>query len=157
MGLSRARIVLQWWASFAESLLSLVHTCQGHTVFVIHSRYAMMNFVCSCTLSHQETNNTSLHSFACLHFQCWMNTLYTTLTSRAIKKQLCGPVCFHYACLLPYRWQYRYLTTVLPDFARSVFYGWCSIFIWLPLIIAHSHCLIRLFVYLEKFLPQPGF
>ena len=36
-------------------------------------------------LSHQETNNTSLLFFACLHFQCWTNTLYTTLTSRAIK------------------------------------------------------------------------
>ena len=39
-------------------------------------------------------------------FQCWMNTFYTTLTSRAIKKQLCGPVHFHYACFFPYRWQY---------------------------------------------------
>ena len=40
---------------------------------------------CSSTLSHQETNHTSLLFFACLHFQSWMNTLYTTLTSRAIK------------------------------------------------------------------------
>ena len=48
------------------------------------------------TLSHQERNHTCLF-FACLHFQCWTNTLYTTLTSRAIKKQLCGPVRFHYA------------------------------------------------------------
>ena len=62
--------------------------------------------VCRSTLSHQETKRTSLLFFACLHFQCWTNTLYTTLTSRAIKKQLCGPVRFHYACLLPYRWQY---------------------------------------------------
>ena len=38
------------------------------------------------TLSHQETNHTSLIFFACLHFQCWTKTLYTTLTSRAIKK-----------------------------------------------------------------------
>ena len=74
-------------------------------------------------LSHQETNPTSLFFFACLHFQCWTNTIYTTLTSRAIKKQLCVPVRFHYACLLPYRWQYRYVTTVLPAFARNVFYG----------------------------------
>ena len=37
-------------------------------------------------LSHQETNHTALLFFACLHFQCWMNTLYTTLTSRTIKK-----------------------------------------------------------------------
>ena len=44
-------------------------------------------------------------------------------------------VCFHYACLLPYRWQYRYVTTVLPDFARNVFYGGCSVFFWVPLYI----------------------
>ena len=86
------------------------------------------------TLSHQETNHTSLLFFACLHFQCWTNTLYTTLTSRVIKKQLCGPVRFHYTSLLPHRWQYRYVTTVLPAFARNVFYGGCSVFIWLPLI-----------------------
>ena len=61
------------------------------------------------TLSHQETNHTSLLFFACLNFQCWMNILYTTLTSRVIKKQLCGPVHFHYACLLPYIWQYLYI------------------------------------------------
>ena len=54
------------------------------------------------TLSHLETNHTSLLFFAFFHFQCWTNTLYTTLTSRAIKKQLCGPVRFRYACLLPY-------------------------------------------------------
>ena len=64
------------------------------------------------TLSHQETNHTSLLFFPCLRFQCWTNTLYTTLASRAIKKQLCGPVRFHYACLLPYRCQYRYVTAV---------------------------------------------
>ena len=78
------------------------------------------------TFSHQETNHTSLLFFACLHFQCWTNILYTMLTSRAIMKQLRGPVRFHYACLLPYRWQYRHITTVLPDFARNVFYGGCS-------------------------------
>ena len=61
-------------------------------------------------------------------------TLYSTLTFRAIKKQLCGPVRFHYACLLSYRWQNRYLTTVLPAFARNVFYGGSSVFIWLSLI-----------------------
>ena len=33
-----------------------------------------------------ETNHTALLFFACLHFQCCMNTLYTTLTSRTIKK-----------------------------------------------------------------------
>ena len=84
---------------------------------------------CSSTLSHKETNHISLLFFTCLHFQCWMNTVYTTLTSTAIKKQLCGPVHFHYACLLSYRWQYRYITTVLPAFARNVFYGRCSVFI----------------------------
>ena len=77
---------------------------------------------CSSTLSHQEMNHTSMLFFVCLHFQCSTNTLYTRLTSRAIKKQLCGPVRFHYACLIPYIWQYRYVTTVLPAFARDVFY-----------------------------------
>ena len=50
--MSRAQIVLQWCATFAESLLPLMHTCQGHTVFVIHSRHATMNSECSSTLSH---------------------------------------------------------------------------------------------------------
>ena len=86
------------------------------------------------TLSHQEMTHTSLLFFACLDFQCCTNTLYTTLTSRAIKKQLRGPVRYHYAWLLPYRWQYRYVITVLPAFARNVFYGGCSVFIWLPLM-----------------------
>ena len=56
-------------------LLPLVHTCQGYTVFVIHSRHATMNFACSSTLSHHETNNTSLLFFACLHFQININIL----------------------------------------------------------------------------------
>ena len=86
-------------------------------------------------LSHQETNHSSLLFFACLHFQCWTNTFYTTRTSRATKKQLCGSVRFHYACLVPFRWQYRYVTTVLPAFARNLFYGGCSAFIWVSLIL----------------------
>ena len=86
------------------------------------------------TLSHQETNPNSLLLFASLHLQCWTNTLYTTLTSRAINKQLCESLRSHYAYLLPYRWQYRYVTTVLPAFARNVFYGRRLVFIWLPLI-----------------------
>ena len=84
---------------------------------------------------HQSPRNEPLF-FACLYFQCWTNTLYTTLTSRAIKKQLCGPVRFHYACLLPYGWQYRYVTTVLPTLARIVFYDGGSVLILLPLIHA---------------------
>ena len=44
-------------------------------------------------LSHQETNHTFLF-FSWLHFQCWTNTRYTTLTSRAIKKQFSSPVVF---------------------------------------------------------------
>ena len=87
------------------------------------------------TLSHLETKHTSFF-FACLHSQCRTNTLYTTLISRAIKKQLCGYVRFHYVCLLPYRWQYRYVRTVLPAFARNVFFGGCLFFIWLLLIVA---------------------
>ena len=56
------------------------------------------------------------------------NTIYITFTSRAIKKQLCGSVRFPYASLLSYRWQYRYVTTVLPGFPNNVFYGRCSVF-----------------------------
>ena len=62
------------------------------------------------TLSHQETNHTSLPFFPYLHFLCWTSTLYTTITTRAMKKQLCESVRFHYTCLLPYRLQYRYIS-----------------------------------------------
>ena len=86
------------------------------------------------SLIHQETNHTPLLFIICLDFQCCTNRLYTTLTSRSIEKQLCGPVRFHYACLLPYIWQYRYVTTVMPALARNVFYGGCSDFISLPLM-----------------------
>ena len=106
------------------------------------------------TLSHQEMNLTSLFFFACLHFQYWTNTLYSTLTSRAIKKQLYRPVRFQYVCLLPYRWQYRYVTTLLPDFARNVFFGGCLVFIWLSLIGLHifHFCVYLLFLYRFFFL-----
>ena len=85
---------------------------------------------------HPQSPGNELHSllfFACLHFQWWTNTFYTTLTFRAIKKQLCRPVRSHYARLLSYRWQCRYVTMVLPAFERNEFYGGCSVFIWLPL------------------------
>ena len=42
------------------------------------------------TLSHQETNHTSLLFFAYFHFQSWTNTLYTTPTYRVMKKQQFG-------------------------------------------------------------------
>ena len=61
-------------------------------------------------------------------------THYTKHTSGAIKEQLCGPVRFHYAFLLTYRWQHRYVTMVLPAFVGNVFCGGCSVFIWVPLI-----------------------
>ena len=35
-----------------------------------HSRAFWLYGVCSSTLSHQKTNQTSLFLFACLHFQC---------------------------------------------------------------------------------------
>ena len=39
------------------------------------------NFMARCsTLSHQETNHTSLLFFGGLYFQCWMNTLYLHFT-----------------------------------------------------------------------------
>ena len=79
-----------------------------------------------------------------------MNTLYTMLTSKAIEKQLCGPVRFHYACLLPYRWQYWHVTTMLPAlrgicFMAGVRFSFdcpscilrfiCSLIRYLPLLI----------------------
>ena len=48
------------------------------------------------TLSYQEMNCIPLLFFVCLHFQLRPNTLYTTLTIRAITKQLYGTVRFHY-------------------------------------------------------------
>ena len=86
--------------------------------------------------SQPPWNEPHLAALLCLPpFPMLDNTLYTTLTFRAIKKQLCGPVHFHYACLLSYRWQYWYATRVLPAFARNVFHGGCSVFIGLPLIL----------------------
>ena len=61
------------------------------------------------------------HTLHCAHLQ-------------SNKKQLWGHMHFHYACLVPYSWQYRYVTTVLPVFARNVFYSGCSVLIWLSLI-----------------------
>ena len=76
-------------------------------------------------------NEPHLSALVCLPpFPMLDKHIYTTLISRAIKKQLCGPVRFHYACLLPY----TFVTTVLLAFPRIVFYGGCSVFIWLPLI-----------------------
>ena len=74
----------------------------------------------------KKENYTSLLFSACLHLQCWTNTFYTTFTSRAIDKLMCGPVHFHNACLLLYRWHYRCVTIVLPASKKNVFYGWCS-------------------------------
>ena len=67
-------------------------------------------------------NEPYLSALLCLPpFPSWTNALYTTLTSRTIKKQLCGPESFHYACILPCRWLYRYVTTVLPAL-RGMFF-----------------------------------
>ena len=44
-------------------------------------------------------------------------------------------LAFSLCMSLPYRWQYRYVTTVMPAFARNVFYGGCSVFIWLTFIL----------------------
>ena len=76
---------------------------------------------CSSTLSHQEMNHICLLFFVCFHFKCWTNTLYTTLTSRAIKEHLCGPSHFS-PCMTPIlQRKYRCVTTVLPAFARNMF------------------------------------
>ena len=40
-----------------------MHTCQGHTVFTIHSRHEAIDFACSTTLSHQKMKHTSLLFF----------------------------------------------------------------------------------------------
>ena len=136
-----------YWSVFQPNLLSLSLTrlaVWGRALSckrmipsdTIPGRFDFIAY--SSSLCHQETNHTSLLFFTCIHFQCWTNTLYTTLTSRSIKKQLCGPSRFHYAFLPSYRWQYRYVKTVLPDFARNVFYGRCWVFIWLSLVIRQN-------------------
>ena len=110
-----------WWRAFSCESMIQSDSIPGRFDFMARRS----------TLSQQEMNHTSLLFFACLHFQCWTNTLYTTLTSRAIKKQLRWPVRFHYACLPSYRpkWQYRYVTTVLPALATNTFFDGCSFFI----------------------------
>ena len=46
-------------------------------------------------------NEPYLSALLCLlHFKCCMNTLCATLISRGIRKQECGPVHFHYVCVL---------------------------------------------------------
>ena len=123
MGLSRSRIVLQWCASCAESILPLVqHLTEiyrvPHTQQIYDDEFRVFQH------PQPPRNEPHLSALLCLPpFPMLDKTLYTMLTPRAIKKQLYGPVCFHYTCLLPYRWQYRYVTTVLPAFARNVFYG----------------------------------
>ena len=54
---------------------------------------------------HQPPKKEShLSALLCLPpFPMLDEHFYTMLTTRAIKKQLCGPVRFHCACLLPYR------------------------------------------------------
>ena len=83
----------------------------------------------SCVPAPSATNHTSLLFFACLHFQCWTNTLHTTTQSNKETVWMCvfTPIL--------YTWQYWYIATVLIAFARNVFYGGCSVFIWLPLIL----------------------
>ena len=109
--LSLTRLAVWGWALSCKRIIPS-DSIPGHFDFT----------ACRSTLSHH-----GMFFFAYLHFQCWTNTLYTMLSSSAIKKQLCGPVSFHYryARLLSYKWQYRYLTTVLPAFVRNVFYGRC--------------------------------
>ena len=74
----------------------------------------------SSTLSHQETNHTSLLCFAFLHFQCWTNTLHTMLTFRAINKQLCGPVIGIFGSLI---W---------PKTLMEIIFNPCGEFRWRP-------------------------
>ena len=62
-------------------------------------RHHYRPFLLYCASQHPHPSGNehiSLLFFACLHFQCWTNTLYTTLTYSSMKKQLCGPVRFHY-------------------------------------------------------------
>ena len=95
-----------------------MHASHWQTAFAIYRRHASMHFACSSTLSHQETNHTSLLFFACIHFQCWTNRLHTRLTSTGNKETT---VRFHYACLLPYIWQQWRLVTHLIRWAHQYF------------------------------------
>ena len=69
-------------------------------------------------------NETHLSALLCLPpFPMLNKYIFTTLTSRAIKKQLCGPVRLHYPSLLPYRCQYRYVTSVASFYEEWVLWG----------------------------------
>ena len=46
------------------------------------------------TLSHRETNHTSLLFSACPHFQCWTNTLLTS-TAHTDNNASCTNCCWH--------------------------------------------------------------
>ena len=71
--------------------------------------------------SATKTNHTSLLFFVCLHFQCWTNTPLHYAHIQSNKETTVCTREFYYACLLVYRWQYRYVITLLPVFARNVF------------------------------------
>ena len=85
-------------------------------------------------------NEPYLSGLLCLlHFQSWTNTFYTTLTSRTIKKQLCGPVRFHYKFIRmspTMQIAVSIRNNSVASFARCVFYSGYWVFIWLSLIYA---------------------
>ena len=68
MDLSRAQIILEWCASFAESLLSQGHNCQGHSV--CHTQQTCDNKFQMFQHPQPPRNEPHLLFFACLHFQC---------------------------------------------------------------------------------------
>ena len=88
---------------------------------------------CSSTVSNQETNHSSLLFITCPHFLCWTNTLYTMLTSRAIRKQLWPYVLS--LCTSPI--QQLAVSISNNIVARNVFYGGYSVLISLPFM--HSN------------------
>ena len=96
-----------------------------------HSR-AFWLYGTSQHLSHQGTNHTSLLFFAWLHFQMLdEHTLhYAHLQSN--KETTVWTCAFSLCMSLTLQMVVPYVTTVLPTW---VFYGACSVFIWLPLIL----------------------
>ena len=60
-------------------------------------------------------NEPHVSALLCLlHFQCWVKKLYTTLTYRAINKQLCGPVIVIAELILQTFRHFTYVATHSP-------------------------------------------
>lgn len=94
IGILDAHIILMCPLLNLFCLLRMSGTC--------NDRYATINFVCSSTFSHLEINHTSLPLIAWLIDKGWIDTLFTKIIFRAIKKQLYRPLNFYCVFLIPH-------------------------------------------------------